>query len=385
MRSFRKAIFWVHLGLALSAGAVIFIMCATGALLAFERNIIELSESDVRAAALDSGEKRSSPLQVLESVKLQRPELKPSALSISSEPGSPWAVSMGRDGQIFVDPFTGAVRGDGNKAVRSAMSELRSWHRYVALSGDNRPVGKLATGISNIVFLFLAVSGIYIWFPRKLEWKRIRPVIWFRRGLKGKGRNFNWHNVIGFWTSLFLIIFTLTATAISFQWAGNLLYTFTGNEVPQQNAQTPAPRSYEEATKSIPSNIDSLWSAAELNVPEWRSISLRLPVDGKAAVFTINEGIYWNRFGRSTLTLDAASGEVIKWEAYGEQNSARQLRSWFRFSHTGESAGLLGQFIGFAACLGGCFLVWTGFSLALRRFRNWLARRRSAFASGGFD
>jgi uncharacterized iron-regulated membrane protein len=97
-----------------------------------------------------------------------------------------------------------------------------------------------------------------------------------------------------------------------------------------------------------------------------------------AAVFTIDEGIYWNRFGRSTLTIDARTGEVTKWEAYGEQNAARQLRSWARFTHTGETGGVFGQLIGFIACVGGAFLVFTGISLAVRRFWNWRGKRAAA-------
>ena len=82
-----------------------------------------------------------------------------------------------------------------------------------------------------------------------------------------------------------------------------------------------------------------------------------LPIAKDTAVFTIDEGIYWNIFGRSTLTIDAKTAEIAKWETYGEQNSARQLRSWFRFTHTGETGGFVGQFIGFLACIGGAFLV----------------------------
>ena len=124
-----------------------------------------------------------------------------------------------------------------------------------------------------------------------------------------------------------------------------------------------------------PADIDPAWTAASVKAPEWKSISLRLPIDKNAAVFTIDEGIYWNIFGRSTLTTDATSGAETKWEPYGEQNSARQLRSWFRFTHTGETGGIIGQMIGLIACVGGSFLVWTDFSLALRRFRNWRTAR----------
>ena len=361
----------MHLVAGLTAGVIIFIMCVTGALLSFERQMIEYSERDARYVTPVEGAVKLSPQQVIEKLREARPEAKPSAMSITNEPGAAWLFNLGREGQVYVDPYSGAITGEGNKSVRGMMTELRNWHRYVALSGDGRPAGKAITGAANLLFLFLAISGIYIWMPRQLRWSAIAPVIWFRRGLRGKPRNFNWHNTIGFWTSLFLIVFTLTATVISYQWASNLLFTLTGNEVPapqQGNNQPQAENVYE-----YPSNIDPAWEAAPSPAPGWRSISLRLPVEKNAAVFTIDEGIYLNIFGRSTLTVDAATGSVTKWEPYGEQNSARQLRSWFRFTHTGETGGIPGQIIGFIACVGGAFLVWTGFSLALRRFRNWRA------------
>jgi uncharacterized iron-regulated membrane protein len=374
MKTFRKILFWMHLSAGLTAGVIIFVMCVTGALLAFERQIIELSESDVRYVAPRDGVTRLSAQQIAESVREMRPGAKPSSMSVTSEPNAAWLLSLGRDGQVFVDPYTGVETGEGNRSVRGLMSELRNWHRYVALSGDGRPVGKAITGAANLLFLFLAISGAYIWMPRQMRWSTIKPVIWFRPGLRGKPRNFNWHNPIGFWTSLFLIVFTLTATVISYRWASDLLYTLTGNEVPAAQQQANNAGAEEKPVELSP-EIDAAWNTAAAHVPNWRSISLRLPIEKDAAVFTIDEGIYWNIFGRSTLTVDAKTGAATKWEPYGEQNSARQLRSWFRFTHTGETGGIVGQAIGLVACVGGAFLVWTGFSLAFRRFRNWRATR----------
>lgn len=376
MKSFRKLLFWLHLISGAIAGVIIFIMCVTGALLSFERNIIEWSESEARYVAA-SGEPKLSPSEILARVTAAKPNAKPTALAIPSEPNAAWQVSIGREGILFADPYTGAITGESNKSVRNVMSELRNWHRYIALSGDNRPIGKAITGFCNILFLFLAISGIYIWVPRVWAWKSFKPVMWFKGGLRGKARNFNWHNVIGIWTSVLLIIFTLTATVISYQWASNLLYTLTGNEVPapsggQQGGQQPEPDFV------MPTNLDSSWTLAEAQAPTWKTISLRLPVTKDSAVFTIDEGIYWNIFGRSTLTVDTASAAVSKWDAYGERNAAVQLRSWFRFTHTGETGGLTGQILGFIACVGGAVLVWTGFSLAFRRFGNWLKRRRGS-------
>ncbi len=361
----------MHLASGLAAGIVIFIMSVTGALLSFERNLIEYFERDIRYSTAAVGPELS-PQEIIDRFREAKPNVKPSAMAIANEPNAAWSIALGREGQAFVDPYSGKILGEGNKAVRGFFSEMRSWHRWIALSGDQRPIGKAITGACNLLFLVLAITGIYIWFPRKLDWKRVRPIMWFRKGVSGKARNFNWHNVIGFWCSLVLVVLTLTATVISYQWASNLLYTLTGNEVPKQQASN-GPQAEQEYI--WPEGTNAAWEAAKQQSPEWRSISLRLPMAKDSAIFTIDEGIYWNIFGRSTLTVDAKSAAVTKWEPYGEQNAARQLRSWFRFTHTGETGGIIGQIIGFIACIGGAFLVWTGFSLALRRFRNWLKRR----------
>jgi uncharacterized iron-regulated membrane protein len=48
-----------------------------------------------------------------------------------------------------------------------------------------------------------------------------------------------------------------------------------------------------------------------------------------------------------------------------------------RFIHTGEVAGIPGQTIAGIASAGAAVLVYTGLALSWRRFRAWLARRRS--------
>lgn len=377
MTVFRKILFWLHLISGAFAGIVIFIMSVTGALLSFEKNITEYFERDMRYVAPVQNAQKLSVSDVLAKVREAKPDAKISSIALPNEENAAWQISVGRGENVFANPYTGETTGEGAKNLHSFFGTVEDWHRWLALSGDNRAVGKGLTGICNLAFLFLAISGVYLWFPRRLSWSHFKPVIWFRKGLRGKARNFNWHNVIGFWTSIVLIILTVTAAVISYQWAGNLLYTLTGNELPQQQQQPPQQQNQQaQQPPTLPENLNLLWQKAEAQSEGWKSISLRLPVT-KDAVFTIDEGKYLNKFGRSTLTLNTETAEIAKWETYGEQNSARQLRSWFRFTHTGESFGLIGQVIGFTACIGGAILVWTGFSLALRRFQNWYSKRRS--------
>jgi uncharacterized iron-regulated membrane protein len=376
MQKFRKVIFWLHLISGVLAGIFIFIMCVSGALLSFESNILEFAESEMRVVKPPADNaQRLSINEIIAKIQTAKPSVKPSGITFQNDRNAAVTIALGRDGQIFVDPYTGEITGEGAKGWRGFFRVVEDAHRWLALSGSGRAVGKSLNDAANLLFLFLAVSGFYIWFPRQWTRKHFAPILWFRRTTSGKARDFNWHNVIGFWTSSVLIILTLTGAIISYQWAGNLLYTLTGNEAPAQPQAPPnAPNPPSELSPTLPENLDAALAKAE-NQTTWKSISMRLPVTKEAAVFTIDEGIYWNKFGRSTLTVDAKTAEVTKWESYGEQNAARRLRSWARFTHTGETGGFIGQLIGFIACLGGAFLVFTGISLALRRFSNWRGKK----------
>ena len=350
-------------------------MCVTGALLSFESNILEFAESEMRVVAAPSDDApRLSINEIVAHVREAKPDVKPSNITLQNDRTAAATVASGRNGQFFVNPYTGAITGEGAKGWRGFFRVVEDLHRWLAIPGDARTVGKTINDAANFLFLFLAISGVYIWFPRRLSRQHFKAALTPRWRVSGKARDFNWHTVLGFWSSLALVILTLTAVVMSYNWANNLVFTITGNEPPQQQQQQQrppnAPNNKADTPDALPENLNEIWTKAE-NYTVWKSVGLRLPIAGNAAAFTIDEGKFWNTFGRSTLTIDTKTGEVSKWESYGDQNAGRQLRSWVRFTHTGESGGILGQFVGFLACLGGAVLVYTGFALAWRRFRNW--------------
>ena len=65
----------------------------------------------------------------------------------------------------------------------------------------------------------------------------MRPVVFFSGRLRGKARDFNWHNVIGLWSAVPLFIVVLSATPISFPWANALLYRAVGEATPPAGRQ----------------------------------------------------------------------------------------------------------------------------------------------------
>lgn len=134
----------------------------------------------------------------------------------------------------------------------------------------------------------------------------------------------------------------------------------------------------------IPAAMDQLFARAEQQMPTWSQLSYRLPNrDGAPVQFTLTDGDHWNPMGRSQLTLNSATAEIVQWQPYTGQNLGQRARGWMRFAHTGELGGLTGQIIAGIGCLGGVFLAYTGFALAWRRFWNWSPVRRLRGANAG--
>lgn len=352
----RNIIFWIHLTIGVIAGLVILIMSVTGILLAFERQITDWADRDLR---VDHPGGTRLPLgEVLGRV---RDLGTPSGLTAQSDPAAPLALNFGRERTVFVDAYSGAVLGPGSKRIRDFFRLTTGVHRWLGAPEQRRELGRAITGACNLAFLFLVLSGPYLWLKRKL----IVP----RFSLAGKARNFNWHNVVGFWSAPFLLLVIVSGVLMSYQWATNLLYGLTRSDLPP--ARAAAPVGPQRELSFIPPDIDRLWGIAAQRVPDWQRISLRFGNSPSAPLtFSIEQGQRGRPDLRSQLTLDPNTGQEVRWERFSSFNLGRRLRSWARFIHTGEAGGLPGQVIGALACLGATILVWTGFALGWRRLRN---------------
>jgi uncharacterized iron-regulated membrane protein len=376
MQKLRKIIFWCHLPVGVIAGVVILIMCVTGVLLAYEKQITSWADTRGYRSAPPDAQSQHLPVETLLTKASEARGTNPTTLTLKSDPAAPAEIGFGRDTTIFVNPYTAAIHGEGSHKVRSFFRSVTDWHRWLGAKGDNRNVARAITGACNLGFLFLVTSGFYLWWPRNWNLKAVRNVTWFRRGLPSKARDFNWHNTIGFWSAAPLFIVVLSAVVISYTWAGNLVYRVVGETPPAPRANQPAPAS--PANDQIPasSNLNAAWQRAEQQAGDWRSITLQLPAAASAPLsFNIDRGTGGQPQKRGQLVLDRATGAVVRWEPFSSYTRGRQLRSILRFAHTGEVIGIVGQTIAGLVSTGGAVLVITGLGLAIRRFLAWVAKR----------
>ena len=373
--SLRTALFWLHLVSGVIAGAVILLMSVTGVALTYERQMIAWADGAYGPVPSTPDSRRLPVADLIDLARRVEGSGTPSTLTVRHDAAAPVVVGFGRDRALFVDPYTGAVLGEGSVRTRAFFSALRSWHRWLAAEGDSRWIGRAITGACNLAFLVLVLTGPVLWWPRKLSWRHVRAGLAFSSGLRGRARDFNWHTVIGIWTTIPLLLIVASGVMISYPWASNLVYRVAGEEPPRRGGPPGGggdTRPAENPPPVVWAGLDALLARAEGQLDDWRTITMQVPPGDAPVRFTIDQGTGGEPHKRHELVLDRSSSGTLQWIPASSRSAGQRLRSFLRFAHTGEVAGLVGQTVAGLVSAGAVVMVWTGLALAWRRGVRWV-------------
>ena len=208
----RKALLYVHLWTGLTAAIFLLLLGVSGAIVAFEDELDRALN-----AKLSYVQPQGQPLR-LEEIKQKLLAQYPGARIEGFEPPQRPNLSLlvglsdgsGKDFQLCVDPYTGAVLGSADQA-NHFVSRVHQFHTHL-LAGE---VGKQIVGWSGVLLLVLSITGIVLWWRAKL----------LRLSWTGSGKRFNFdlHNTVGITSSLFLFVFAVTSLCIHWErQVGNL-------------------------------------------------------------------------------------------------------------------------------------------------------------------
>ncbi len=388
---FKRVIFWAHLIAGVLAGIVVLWLSVTGVLLTYERQIVSwLEQGSVPA----KGKTLSADQSV--NVALEATDGKVSGVMFSRNSDAPVQAQIGRGTPQLLNPYSGDVlpRADGARELFRTVTHL---HRWLALEGVGRDTAKAIIGAANLVFLFIVVSGLYLWLPRRWTWQMLKFNLFFRRNLpSARARDYNWHHVIGFWCLIPLFVIVATGAVFSYGWANQLVFAAYGEEAPVRGGP-PGPAGRQsgkhqgkqlghqaapEPEANAALSLQDLLQRAKAYNDSWRTVTLQVPkADAPTVSFNIDTGTGGQPQKRDTVTFDRHSGEVVAMRTFADSSPGQQARVFIRFLHTGESLGAIGQTLAGLASLGACFLVYTGLALAYRRLLQPYIRRRKAAAS----
>lgn len=370
----RKVIFWTHLSAGVLAGLVVFTMSLTGVLLTYERQMKRWAAESNYLPASAQGT-RLSLEQLLELQKLARPDLTPTTVVLTNDAGAPVSFRAGRNGTVELNPYDGSPMQVESRGLADFFGVITRFHRWFNIEGENRDIARKVTGISNVIFLFLVLSGMYLWLPAVFKQALFKARLWFRSDYpNARVRDFHWHHIFGIWMAIPLALVVYSGMVISYPWAANAMYRVFGAEIP--SAQQGGPGGPQQAqqggapvvVQSQP--LDSLLAAAVADSASegWERLTLTLPApEAPQLQVEIDRGNGAQAQLRHTLSLDRQSAAIVSRRGFADVPEAQRLRGIARFLHTGEVLGFWGQTIAGLASAAAVLLVWTGLALAWRR------------------
>ncbi len=219
----RRCVFFAHLWVGLILGLYFVVMGLTGSLLLFENELDAVTHRSLFAVSAPAG-RTALPLDTLAAaVTLRHPGATINSLALPQSPGQSLRVGFapptqgqsqprgGRGGRLeaFVNPYTGAILGE-----RPAGGTFFPWvlrlHRQFLLDD----VGQTLNRCGVLFLIVLLVSGLWLWWPSAQSFARqFRQRTTLQRGSSQKRLVFDIHNMVGFYSSLLLLVISVTAAS----------------------------------------------------------------------------------------------------------------------------------------------------------------------------
>ncbi len=400
----RKFFATIHLWLSIPFGVIIAVVCLTGAVLVFEKELLEVCYPSRYFVREVKGEVLP-PADLMREARRQLPDsVQLNGLRVFPDPERTWQVVLpGKKATAFIDPYTGEIMGvDDGQGFFMQMMRLHRWLLDEYKRDGGFSWGKSLVGYASLVLAVILVSGIVIWVPRNWKVLKVRLRIrtkagWFRFF-------YDLHVSGGFYTALLLLVLTLTGLTWSFGWYKDAFYTVFGVETTEIQAHAPAPaaprKDSEEkgrggkdggdrSERGKPSQSEkgkgigrgdrgdkgervqkgtdyTQWaevlSGLQRRYADYNSITVQ---DGSATVSTAR---YGNTMGSDRYSFDPATGYITDVQLYKDLPSSGKIRGWIYSVHVGTWGGMATRILS-------CLVSFLGGVFAITGYYSWIRKK----------
>ncbi len=312
--SVRGALRKLHLWAGLTAALLLLLLGVTGSVMVFEEEIDDALNA--RLAWVQPAGKRLSLVEMKAALEKANPGATVTSIGIPASEAHSWSAFLRGGKGVSFNPYTGAVLGAA--ADRNNFTgNLHQFHLRL-LAG---PTGKAIVGFAGPFLLFLSITGLILWWPRKIL-------------TLGRRFNFDLHNTVGVYSWIFLMIFAFTAIIIHWESEASAAANWLANspEAPPFPQRQPAPPG---AARLTP---DQLLDIAQTTAPGARATMIQL--EGNPIRIPMKYPEDRTPAGRTNIFLNAYTGEVVfHLNARTGPLGFRMVKLWNREIHTGDIFG----------------------------------------------
>ena len=372
-KTFRK----LHLWLSVPFGVIITLICFSGAMLVFEKELTEWTRPQLYRVQ-QTGTATLPAHEIVEKAAATLPaNVTVTGITFSADPSRTWQVNLSqpRRAALFVDPYTGEIKGRNERpAFFTFMLRLHRW-LLDSRPADGSPfLGRTVVGISTLMFVFVLLSGVVIWVPRTAGALKKRLSINLKKGWRCFW--YDLHVAGGMYVMLALLALSLTGLTWSFAWYRTAVYRMLGAASTPESGHTAyhAAQQAQNQTKRSGQNIKEKTTT----FAHWQQVYEQLKAQNPAySTITVSDGEASVSFGRlgnrrasDRYTFDPHSGRLTDVRLYVDADRASKIKGWIYSIHVGSWGGLVTRLLSFVAALIGASLPLTGYYLWLKRLKG---------------
>ncbi|GGT23370.1 PepSY-associated TM helix domain-containing protein [Streptomyces chromofuscus] len=284
---------------------------------------------------------------------------------LSGVPG----VDEGHTLAVFVDPYTGEVRGALEQYGATGALPLRTWidefHRDLHL-GDT---GRLYSELAASWLWLIALGGLVLWFTRRRALRRVR-------GTSGRRRTLGLHGTIGVWAAIGFLFLSATGLTWSAHAGANIdeLRTSLGHSTPSVSATAGGDHGGHGAAEGSGGTgehgvgLDKVLAAARaegLGDP----VEIVPPADAESAYVVKQVQRSWPE-KQDSVAVDPATGEVTDVLRFADHPLLAKLTRWGIDLHSGVLFGLVNQIALMLLALSLIVLIVLGYRMWWQRGRG---------------
>ena len=368
----KKTINRLHLWLGLSSGLVVFIVAVTGCIYAFQAEIKELTYSFM---AVEPQEKAVLPPSEISKIAEDAfPEGHLHAILYPTKEKSVQAIffSYGEGFDhyqiAYINPYSGELLKLKDEYADFFRIVLDG-HFYLWLPPE---IGQPVVASFTLVFLFMVISGLILWWPKKK--KNLKQSLKIKWSARWRRKNYDLHQVLGFYAMTFALVFAITGLVWGFLWFRDGVYFVASGGEEFIEYYDPISDSTETYQGAIPV-LDAVWMEMNAEYPEADWIEVHPPgFEGAAIAANANPDAttYWKSDYRyfDQNTLEELPVEHF-YNRFEEATVAQKIMRMNYDVHVGAIAGLPGKILAF-------FLSAIIASLPVTGFLIWWGRKNKA-------
>jgi len=359
----KKLIGKLHLYLGLSSGLIVFVISITGCILAFEQEIKSFTQPYMFTEP-STGAKVLPPSVLQASAEKALPGKKANGILYEVPTKNAQVGFYNADPEyyyvVYVNPYTAKVVKIWNED-EDFFHFILHGHYYLWLPAN---IGQPVAASATLIFLVMLISGLVLWWPKNKSAAKQRYSIKWNAAWRRK--NYDLHNVFGFYVMSIGVIFAITGLVWGFQWFSQSLYTATGGTGSDQYYNPLSDTTAVTADFEPITAVDYAWQTLQQEYPQHQGINISIPHRKSESIYSyvnFRQGTYYkvdyNYFDQHTLKKIKAEGPYTG--KYSEANFGKKLRRMNYDIHTGAILGLPGKILAFFASLICATLPVTGF------------------------